>query len=83
MRSSTASYRQRCEVVPQRGPDALDARQDIVNTKIITLFGASVGSVVGGVAGARVGMMTGYFSSLVGLLLGLFLARRFVREYLE
>jgi hypothetical protein len=61
----------------------LDAREAIVNTKLFSLFGASIGGTFCGLAGAQVGVMTGYLSAVVGVGLGLYLTRRFVREYLE
>jgi hypothetical protein len=83
VRSGTAPSQPDLQVWCCRARLDLDAREAIVNTKLISGVGATAGSVVGGMAGAQVGMMTGYFASLVGLVLGIYLARRFVHAYLE
>jgi len=83
VRSGTAPSQPDLQVWCCRARLDLDAREAIVNTKLFTVFGASIGGTVGGLAGAQVGMMTGYFSAIVGMGLGLYLTRRFVRTYLE
>ncbi|MEE8135130.1 MAG: hypothetical protein V3T56_08725 [Gemmatimonadales bacterium] len=54
-----------------------------MNTKILSMLGATIFGSLGGWMGARVGLMTGFFASMVGTAFGFYVARRFVRDYLE
>ena len=54
-----------------------------MNTKLLSMFGATILGSLCGWMGSRVGIMTGYFAGTVGMGLGFYLARRLGRDYLE
>ncbi len=54
-----------------------------MNSKILSMLGATLFGSLGGWMGARMGLMTGFFAGMVGTGFGIYVARRFVRAYLE
>ncbi len=54
-----------------------------MNTKILSMFGATIFGSLGWWMGAKVGVMTGFFVSMLGTGFGIYAARRLVRDYLD